>query len=96
MGDNHPRKDRPILRAPKTESDFFRGETQLRRKMRESRGAGGIWVEGERGPERHRCSDVAGKERGGDEKWGGEGGKWTLRLYRAAGVSRGQGHGMRA
>lgn len=64
--------------------------------MRESRGAGGIWVEGERGPGRHRCSDVAGEERGGDEKWGGEGGKWTLSLYRAAGVSRGQGRGMRA
>lgn len=43
MGDNHPRKDRPLLRAPKTESDFFRGESQRQQPGRETRGGRRGW-----------------------------------------------------
>ena len=57
------RKDRLVLSATKTVSDFFSEETQRWRETRGSRGARGILVEGG-GPERLGCCDVAERREG--------------------------------
>ena len=58
-------KDRPVLRATKTESDFFRGETQGRRETRGSRGAGGSrWRE-----EAQKDAGAVTWQRGGRGRW---------------------------
>lgn len=91
-------KDRPVLRATKTESDFFRGETQGRRETRGSRGAGGSrWRE-----EAQKDAGAVTWQRGGRGRWadgsrGKRGGREvTLRPHGAVGLSRGQGCGMQA
>ena len=55
------RKDRLVLRATKTESDFFREETQRRRETRGSRG--GVGVRGRSGGRELMLDPVPGRER---------------------------------
>lgn len=87
MGNKHPRKDRPILRAIKKKVTFSERE---QRKPEEPEGP--RWREGG-GPEEHRCSEVADKERGALGS-GGRGKRSTLR--RAVGVPQRVGDQMRA